>query len=149
MGHLDAAVAVGGQGEQAVVRAHEEAVAAAAQSDRPPGPAHPGVDHREVHGPVGQVRQRVAQHEGPGQHVALRQPVRDVDHAHIGSDARDHAAAHAGEVVGVAVVTREAERSAHSGNLRRCAARRNVSWLDPALLVARRMGIDTAPKQPP
>src|SRR5665647_2303592 len=86
----------------------------------------PGVDHREMHGPVGQVRQRVAEHEGPGQHVALRQPMGDVDDAHVGRDACDHAAAHAGKVVGVTVVTGEAEWSAHGRNLRRCARRRNV-----------------------
>ncbi len=133
LGH--AAVARDGQHHEAVVRAHEEAVAGAAQGDRPPRAAHARVDDREVHGALRHVRQRVAQDERAGHDVALRQPVRDVDDAHLRRESRDDAAAHAGEVVGVAVVAGEADEPGHGRQpttSRRVRAQRRHPLATPA-----------------
>ena len=127
VGDVDAAVEIDGVHEQPVVRADEEPVAVAAQGDRPPRAAHARVDDREDHGPVRHVGQRVAQHHGPGQHVALGQAVGDVDDPDVGRQPGDHGAAHAGEVVRVPVVAEEADRPVHAANLRRSPVRRN-SW---------------------
>ena len=144
----DAAVRVGGVHQQPVVGAHEEVVAVAAQGDRPSW-ARPRRGRRPrgctaLSGMYGSVLRRTTR---PGQHVALRQPVGDVDDADLGRQPGDDRAAHAGEVVGVAVVAEEADRPVHAANLRRSPVaaqqlglRPESPWRGPPPRTRRRAG---------
>ena len=109
----DAAEALRGQREQAVVGADEDPVLlGGAQRDRAALAADLGVDDREVHARRA-VRQRAAQHERAGAHVVAGDAVGEVDDPRLGRDPRDDAVADADEVVVEAVVGQEGDDRCH------------------------------------
>ena len=116
----DAAEALRGRQQQAVVRPDQDAVLlGGAQRDGAPLGADPGVDDREVDARR-EVGQRTPQHERAGADVVARDAVRDVDDPRVGRGPRDHAVAHADEVVVVAVVAEERQHPSH--------ARESMHW---------------------
>ncbi len=105
----DAAEALGGEGQQAVVRADEDAVlVGAAQRDRAPLGPDLGVDHGQVDAGRA-VRQRAPQDDRAGADVVPGDAVGHVDHADLGRRDGDHPVADADEVVVQAVVREERE----------------------------------------
>ena len=96
LGH--SAEAVGGRQEKPVVGAHVEPSLPVAEGECAPAAPHAGIDDGEVH-PRGHVRQRVRQRDRALEHVSRANSVRDVDHARIGRDRRDHAVTGADEVI--------------------------------------------------
>ena len=104
----NATEALGRGQQQPVVRADVQPSFAVAQRERAAATAHAGVDDREVD--AGRhVRQRVREHERSLQDVAGPDTVRDVDHASLGRDRRDHAVTRADEVVLQAEVGQEGD----------------------------------------
>ena len=95
---LDPAELLRGRHEQPVVGADVEAAVAAAEGDRPAIAPDARVDDREVHA-LGEVRERVREHDRPLQHAVRLDPVRDVDDLDLGRDPLHHAVARADEVV--------------------------------------------------
>jgi hypothetical protein len=109
----DAAEALGGRRQEAVVRTDQQAaLIRGPQRHRPPPGADVGVDDGQVH-PGRQVRQRALEHGGGGAHVVARDAVRDVDDAGVGADPGDHAVHDADELVGEPVVREEGDRARH------------------------------------
>ena len=84
--------------EQTVVGPDVEPPVASAQSDRPALATNAGIDDREMHA-LGEVGERVREHDRPLQHAVRLDPVRDVDDLDLGSDPLHDAVAGADEVV--------------------------------------------------
>ena len=68
------------------------------QGERTAAATYAGIDDGEMDAGRHE-RKRVRQHERPLEHMTRPDPVRDVDHASVGSDRCDHAVARADEVV--------------------------------------------------
>ena len=95
----DAAEALGGEHQQAVVGPDEQPVLlGGAQRDRAPPRADLGVDDGEVHAGR-RERQRALERERPGEHVVARDAVPEVDDARLRAQPRDHPVDHADELV--------------------------------------------------
>ena len=124
-----AAEPLGGQPQQAVVRADQQAVLLrAADRHRAALGAHLGIHHRQVHAGR-QVRQGVAQDQRPGADVVARDAVGDVEDPALRGDARDHPVADADEVVDQAVVGEERDHRGHRTASRRIASTTpSTSW---------------------
>jgi hypothetical protein len=104
-----AAELLGRRDEQAVVGPHEQPLLlGAAHRDRAAPPADLGVDDRQVHAGR-RERQPAPQHQRPRADVVPRDAVRQVDHARVRGDARDHRVADADEVVVQSVVAEEGD----------------------------------------
>ena len=95
---LDAAELLGRRHEQAVVRPHIQPPVRPADGDLSAIAADSWVDDREVHA-LGQVRQRVREHERALEDALRLDPVRDVDDLDLGRDPLHHAVAGSDEVV--------------------------------------------------
>ena len=112
-GLLDPSEPLPGQRQQAVVRPHQHPLLAReAQGDGPPGAPHARIDDREMD-PLGHIGQSRREHQRARADVVAGDRVGDVDHARLGTAARDHAVADADELVVVAVVRQEGDRGWH------------------------------------
>ena len=121
VGGVDPAELLGRRDQQAVVGADVEAAVAAAERDAHAG-RRPRPDRRPRGGRLGEVRERVREHERALQHALRRDPVRDVDDLDLGRDPLHHAVAGADEVVLEPEVGEEGDRSRSGATLTDCTA---------------------------
>ena len=96
LGH--AAEALGGGQEEPVVGTDVQPSLRIAQGESTPAAPHARIDDREVDSGR-HVGQRIGEHERALEHVSRPDPMRDVDHASVGSDGGDDAVTGADEVV--------------------------------------------------